>query len=354
VGFDFTIDSRFPQFVMGEAVIYGICVAPWLTLLTRSALCGTLVTAGLPALLQLIMLQPEDISSYALQLAGASSAFIPLIGLPLSWLEFRKCGEPRALPGFDVRASLDPENRKVLTSPKLWQLFKKELQLQRLGVALGLLCLAINFFLDRKSVGLWTILYPSVLALLIGATASADERQFGTWQWQMLLPSSRSIQWAIKVATVLILSSFLSGVLPLEVLRKVGRSQDVPPGAMGFMVFNAVFLSMVGLYASSLCSSGLKAMLLSIFPAVAVIATEIKVASWVVPWMFERYFRFQILLGFPLLVMLSAGVVLFLLLRFAQENHCNGVHQKGRVIQQILHFLVIFAVFHSVVGPKIQ
>jgi hypothetical protein len=287
---------------------------------------------------------------------GASLAFIPLIGLPLSWLEFGRCGEPKTLPTFHHRAGFDPEKREVLTSPRLWQLFKKELLLQRLSIALGLLCLSINFFLDRKSVGLWSILYASVLALLIGATASADERQFGTWQWQMLLPSSRSAQWAIKVATVLLLSSLLSGVFPLEVLRKVGRSQDVPPGALGFMVLNAVFLSMAGLYASSLCSSGLKAMLLSIFPAVAVIATEIKVANWVVPWMwmFERYFRFQILLGFPLLVMVFAGGVLFLLLRFAQENHCNGVHQKGRVIQQILHFLVIFAVFHSIVSPKIQ
>ena len=54
------------------------------------------------------------------------------------------------------------------------------------------------------------ILYGALLAVLIGSLASAEERQNGTLEWQLLLPMAAWKQWAVKVGTVLVLTALLS------------------------------------------------------------------------------------------------------------------------------------------------
>jgi hypothetical protein len=339
----FTTDSSFPNFSITNAMLYGICVAPWLTLLSRSTLCGTFVAAGLPTLLQISL--PEDfenVRSILFQSWRIGIALSPLIALALSRKEFQNSGEPKNLQEISFGSLWDSAAREVLPAPKFWQLCKKELMLQRLSVVLGLFSLGLNFFLDRKSVGLWNILYPSFIALLIGATASAEERQFGTWQWQLLLPSARSIQWVVKVVTVLLLCVLFSAVLPLEILRRFGRAQDIPPGALGFMMVNALCLGLTGLYISSLCSNSLKAMLLAIAPGVIVIATEIKVASWIIFAASELPFD-DIKGRLARLVVLTV-VAWFLLLRFAKENHFSEIRGRGRLLQQLVYLGMILAI----------
>ena len=101
----------------------------------------------------------------------------------------------------------------------------------------------------RDVFGGLTVLYSSVLALLIGSIASAEERQLGTQEWQQLLPMASWKQWALKVGTAIGLSLLLGVALPAVILLKttgaihltglVRRARGAPDGdrSLRFVVF---------------------------------------------------------------------------------------------------------------------
>jgi len=104
-----------------------------------------------------------------------------------------------------------------------------------------------------------------VSSLIVGSLASAEERNLGTLDWQLLLPMSAARQWAVKVTVLVALTLFMTVVLPFVLVWLV------PPGPVRldrWSLLNpakAAVVAMVclttSLYVSSLVSSGVRALI---------------------------------------------------------------------------------------------
>ena len=115
------------------------------------------------------------------------------------------------LPQWERRAVDAMSDATPVRRRPVWQLVK-ELRLQQMTVIVGALYLpwwgamAVLWRFAPEAVtslaGAVAILYGPLLALLSGSLASAEERQLGTMEWQMLLPLPMWKQWAVKTATV--------------------------------------------------------------------------------------------------------------------------------------------------------
>jgi hypothetical protein len=172
-------------------------------------------------------------------------------------------------------------------------------------------------FEDR--IGLLTIIHGGVVALMSGSLASAEEREFGTLESQVLLPMATWEQWAVKAGMALGLTLLLGAGLP-ALLGNLDPSADsirVNPSFTGVMVL----FTAASLYVSSLCASGIRAILGSIF---VIIVTPLLLRSLAVFRLFHSVLPPGRLLPEPYMVpaaaALGAGLVV-LLLRFGLVNH---------------------------------
>jgi len=117
-------------------------------------------------------------------------------------------------------------------------------------------------------------LYAGIIAMLVGALASAEERQLGTLDWQLLVPMPLWQQWTIKVTVALSLAWLLGVLLPRLLFETLPISGYLPRGAFIGGLGTAMLATIVvgSLYISTLCSSGVWALLLSL---PAALATEV-------------------------------------------------------------------------------
>ncbi|HKS36112.1 MAG TPA: ABC transporter permease [Verrucomicrobiae bacterium] len=351
-------------------VLSGLLVAPWLTLLCRSLLAGIVFTASLPFLF-LIMgefaaqvrfgighgTSPET-ENFKAGVIGLMLLAHWVAGGYLGWRRFMRLeaiegpiGElhlPRWLRSRSPTTSvaLKPKRRHPL-----WQLLKKELRLQKIVfVTAGLFVVIVltlwtihqlRLDLDSAFVDITTVFFIGVVSMLIGAVASAEERQLGTAEWQVLLPMAARQQWAVKVATVLGLAVILAAFLPACVLDRVSWGNEVKAELPSLAIYFAGFaaaLATIGLYFSSLCNSGLKAMLISLPAGVGI--------QWLIgivrnhhddglqahrayfgpgPWDW-------LVTSLPPVLLVG----LFLLtLRFAFSNHRSAERSVGRIWRQL-------------------
>lgn len=268
------------------SLLTAVSVAPWLTMLCRSPLAGTVFAVGLAGGLHLVSL-------------GALIAYVKLAGLPGLPLQvfgdrilaglliasaaagaiggWRRFMTLEAIDGrgaevtwplwlrstmvLDEAAHVMPAQR---FSP-LWLLVTKELRLQQMSIAVVAINVAIwlaSLFVVGRSaesdevLASLAVLYGALVAMLIGALASAEERHLGTLTWQMLLPVAAWQQFAVKTLVALTLSLLLAFALPLLLAR-------------GELVVNwasaasMLFLTLGSLLVSSLCNNGLKAMIVA-------------------------------------------------------------------------------------------
>lgn len=131
----------------------------------------------------------------------------------------------------------------------LKQLLLKELRLQRsclffvlaVVVMWGVLLLlpqkgdmaSVDRLLEYIVVGVSLLL---IAPLFVGATLVAEERQMGTWDWQLSLPAPRLLQWVIKIAVgsaivlllAFVLQPFLDSVLASLLSGEGGLGQELP------------------------------------------------------------------------------------------------------------------------------
>jgi len=263
-------------------MLSGLFLAPWLTLVSRSPLFGTIVSMILPFVLGLI--------STSLLVAGGFDQqetpwqplrLIPMIVLSivfgiLGWRKFKNLevidGEIGAAARTSTKVLRAEQIRRQ--SPML-QLFKKNLMLLRMPILLAVLGMLLTVFLNKDQATLWTLVYPATIVVLIGAISSADERQLGVAEWQTLMPVAFWKQWTIKFV-VTWLSALVAGVmLPLLILflktdelQKIGSGDFFQVGGV-FIVASLGFIT-ITLYVSSLCNSGLKALIAAILVNIGV------------------------------------------------------------------------------------
>ena len=151
------------------------------------------------------------------------------LGAFASWWQFTRL-EAIEGPGQEVHLPFwTATSGEAAAAPHsaFWEVVKKELRIQQLTIVVGGIYgigwfatgLLGRYFPDSidLSPGALTLLYGPLLALLAGSLASAEERQLGTLEWQLLLPMAVWKQWFAKVGVALALALLLGLGLPVLV-----------------------------------------------------------------------------------------------------------------------------------------
>lgn len=312
-------DSWAQMIVILLPMLCALFVAPLLTMLCRSPLAGMVFAVMVPVLVgltgQLLATLRFGWATTAVEVSRdfAFAVFwwgmvgVCTVAAVFNWRVFHRL---EAIDGPDQDLQL-PTGWSLSRAPAasgpahrhpVWLLVKKELRIQQMAfVVAGLYLIAWATLSLLRSVvpemagpphgpplGALAILYGALLALLIGSLASAEERQYGTVEWQILLPMATWQQWVVKATSAIILAVLLGIVWPTLLAYLHPSSDDIRPN--GWYAGAVMALTAFGLYVSSLSPSGLKALLLSIpgiWVAVALfgfLASEIDRALYTLRW----------------------------------------------------------------------
>jgi hypothetical protein len=234
---------RFPAWRPGEEryghawlilpTLGAFCVTPWLTMVSRSPVAGAVFTLAVPGLMM-------TAASVLWQFTGRTSGFdvvqdavlfgaIPLFfafGAMAGWRAFMRLevkGDQGAVSVSwpqRTRAAVQSTGLRVRHRP-MRALLAKEFRLQQLSLTLAAV-FAIGWLLFhwqappdmQMALSGLTLLYALLISVLIGMVASAEERQLGTLESQILLPVSAARQWLLKIAVVFTLATILALALP--------------------------------------------------------------------------------------------------------------------------------------------
>ena len=338
--------------VLMLAVLCGVCLAPWFTMVCRSTLAGvifTICTPGMASILSAVLTVVQfgntgmpGATRFELAVFRWSVLGCCAVAGVLNWRMFSRL-EAIDGPHPEVRlpswlrgrtsaidaASLPPARSRYA----YWLLVKKELRLQQMTFVVAgiylLMCAAMLFIRSAvpgffgRAIGPITILYSGLLAVLIGSLASAEERQFGTLEWQVLMPMATWKQWAVKLGTVLGVALLLLVGLPVLLASMLRLEDHIRITAWG--AGTMMFLIIGSLYVSSLCTSGVRALLLSFL----VLFGLGLVAEW-----FGA--AVQRSLHQPLLWLAGLAGFVALALRFGLVNHRSAERGAGRVWRQAI------------------
>lgn len=222
-------------------------------------------------------------------------------------------------------------------------LVKKELGLQRMAFVLVAIYLlgSLRLVSDVPEAiadahGVFTLVYSAVLAVLIGSLASAEERQFGTLESQLLLPLASWRQWAVKAVMTVGLALLFAVGLPALIVASRGRAIRINE----LYACAVLILAVTSLYVSSFCSSGIRALLLSFLAA-----------FFVTPVFMVLNSGHRHLTTLPAIVL--AGF-LILVLWFGLENHRSAEHRAwliGRQVFVMTGCLALAGAVLAVLGP---
>ena len=353
----------------------GLFVAPWLTMACRNPIAGTVFTLTIPGVLlvagELIGIAKYGhgpvMEAFRMAFVWYGTLGFCAIGGVMSWFLFKRL-EAIHGPGQDMRLPhwLRSGNAARAAAAQLtkynpvWLLVKKELRLQQLPLVLAALYALVwttaawstTLVSDSGysyALGTATVLYAGLLSMLVGSSASAGERQIGTLEWQVLLPIAAWKQWAVKVGVVWGLAMLLALGLPAALLS-VSRLIRVNAASFPQMepaTIAVTLLATGSLYVSSLCRSGLWALLMSI-PAVVGSAMFLQLAfEWLGNPAYAAARRLASgmtpILRRPVYFMPPRTLTLLLIvgfiaivLRFALTNHRSADRAARRVWTQVI------------------
>ena len=298
-------DAEATQMLVLLVLACSLLLAPVLTLLTRSVLGGAVFAMAVPGIAMITAELLAYVRYGAVDGPGPQALKLTLFswtvlvacvaGAGMTWRVFSRL-EVVEGPGQDISfPSLLPWRRdRGSDAPAsserhpIWLTFLKELRLQSMTfviagayIAVWMLVMVLRR-LYPDFVGLplvpLSIMYMLMLAIVTGALAAAEERQFGTLQSHLLLPMAVWQQWLVKAATVLIVALLIGAAVPAALSAVSGTPPDRPLPLRAWEPLTAavVVLSMSSLYVSSLCSSGVRAVIFSM-PVIGVSAAWIQV-----------------------------------------------------------------------------
>jgi len=336
---------------LGLPVIGAIFVAPLMTMIARGVLGGALMSCFAGGLVWLVLMieaawrlggNIDDAGSNALRnLPFAIIALSAVTGL-LGWRRFMRL---EALEG-DFGAISFPRllgtSNQRRHSP--WRaLIVKELHLQQLTLGITLQYLVTWAVLSWVIIAVpaWssfplsvvTVVYCMILPVIVGATASAEERHAGTHGWQLLQPVAAWQQWLVKVLVVIVLSGVCGLGLPMLLATLL---QDKTAFELGSRLATAcLFLTCAALYVSTISTSTVKTMVLALPIGLGLGLLLQTVARTLGPGMFSSasdLLRF----GWIAAVMSPAFVAIVtpLLLWFGFVNHSSTEQPVARAIGQ--------------------
>jgi hypothetical protein len=346
----------------------GLFVAPWLTLVSRSTLAAVVFTVAIPGVLAV----GSDLGGaaiYGLQNAAQIDRFklvvfwpgmvtICAIGAIASWRMFMRLeviegpGPAIQLPGWVGGRS--EATAEALSRPRhcVRMLLAKELRLHQMACVVAALFvvswLAVTALErsvpdpHRLPLNGLAVLYGGVMAMLIGAMASAEERHLGTAEWQILLPMPAWQQWALKASVALGLALLLGVGLPAALRYLVPAGDDVHQVARAWREVTGavVILTSASLYVSSLCASGVRALVLTLPTMVASALFVVAAGDFIGRVLFRLVHQagrrsFRPVDVSLVLVPIGAGLAV-LLLWLAFHNHRWADRHAARTVKQAL------------------
>ena len=331
----------------------GLFLAPWLTIVTRSALAGAVFSIALPMIILSFMV--------ATDIKGSAILAVSALGSVLTWrifLRLEALDEGRGhigVPAWLKRPMV--EDRPRPAPGWLGPLVHKELRLQQMtfvvsalyAAAWAAMLVARRFDPDYLDVGprvyAVTGLHSGIIALMAGALPAADERQYATADWQALLPIATWKQWLLKAALAIGLAVGLGLGLPALLGWIHPWPDDVEFSWEQIHIL--VLLAATALYVSSVSTTGLRALLAAI-PIVA----GASVASATVlyplmsalrriggPWAYSLVGPATLDASSARLVAIIAisvllGGLTLLLLGMGLRNHRSADRSRGRLLRQ--------------------
>ncbi len=242
--------------IQGISVISSILVTPWLTLALRHTLAGAVFSISLPIVILLLsqgvaiglnyLVLPEDSSKQVMiTLFGSGVALLWIVGGILGYRTFMRLESLEGhatvvrLPSWmrAKRAAVTTGESSVRSSPKsAWRnLVTKEIRLQAMVPLVGglfVLAWAVDNLLAWWTSKLPGNAYGSGVSLLEPASAiyipfiiifasvlaCAEDRQMGTWTWNLMQPMSARRQWFVKAVVTLLVCLAFTLVLPMSLL----------------------------------------------------------------------------------------------------------------------------------------
>ena len=316
--------TRVTATIVVLGVLCGLFIAPWLTMMCRNPLAGAVFPIPIAGwtwlLVDMFAMEPLKITVFSRAMMGFCA-----VAAVLGWRKFMRL---EARDGRGPHVHMQWSSPAAVAAPArrrhpVWWLVRKELGLQQMALVVFVIYLLSSVGVgghlpDRvgDTHGILTPLYSGLLALLIGSLASAEERQFGTLESQLLLPVASSTQWVVKVGVALGLSLLFAVGLPALIIAWRG-------GAIRINEWYAcaiLTLTVTSVYMSSLCNTGIRALLLSVLatPFVMVVGAHS-------------------IVGRPHLTVPQAvliGGLLILALWFGLENHRSAEHGVWRIARQ--------------------
>ena len=350
-------------------VLCGLCLAPWLTMACRSPTAGAALTVAVPSVLAMLgweiafRIGAQAYAAFMIAFLWRSTLTICAIGAVATWRMFVRleaiegCAEDLSLPQFPRlrRERKSSGARSAATSltrrHPIWLLVIKELRVQQPALFLtGLYLfgwLAVALRVTGGSLAFNTALsafYALLLAMLAGSLGSAEERQLGTIEWQVLQPVAMWRQWAVKIVVVLGLPMLLGMGLP-TLLAHVGPAAGGKPLVGQPLATSVLLLTAGSLYVSSLCASGAWALVMSLSVTFGAIFFQNEVLGRVghavdAAWMFSGPTPSGVNLPGSQVVhvldLLLIAALIVLLWRFALTNHRSADRSAWRLGTQVI------------------
>ena len=373
--------ARFALVVL--PVLCGLFLTPLLTMICRSTLAGMIFGISAMALTWFVTLaiawfgfgiEPDAAEHLILgRWTLGVIVLCPLAGV-LGWRRFTGLeAAETASPALHLPRWLKSAQGARLHSP-LRALTVKEVHLQQMafvvaglyviGWAISVLLRPYIASLATFPVGAVMLLYCMGLAIMIGALASAEERQHGTLDWQLLQPTPAWQQWMVKIGVTLALALLFGVGLPLLLIQLTPHASVPAIRMSGNLAVLIVLLTASSAYISSLCSSGVRAMVLSL-PIGMAVAYFVQMANGALRWVTLK-------LAGPLMADIVSGaiapssvdpadVLIFaargfsftlvpLLLWFGFVNHTASERAARRILRQIAWIALVIMTGIVLVG----
>jgi hypothetical protein len=369
----------------GLTIIFlsALFVTPFLTMLTRSAVAGLVFSVALPGVLMTIINVVADVRFGAgareeIALFRETAFWRAMIGITMTaavgvWWMFMRLeaiegrGQDLHLPrwlSWTAGAGSDAPMRR---RHPMFELVRKELHLQQMAlVVAGISAVLMGVAMLGRYVGSdvsqvfipISMVYMAAMPFLIGSMASAEERQVGTREWQLLLPVAAGTQWRVKAGVAIALALVLGVGLPalMAWIWNIPGGFRVWPSA----VITLVLLTSVSLYVSSLTTTGIRALLISVAVCAAgmilvsylVVLAERLLRGWgmrrpLAAWWYSSEWVWFAGMS------LAAGLISLLLLNFASMNHGSAERPRVQLRGQvgwIAATAVVFAVGLALLG----
>jgi hypothetical protein len=343
-------------------MLVGLCVAPWITLVCRNALAGTVFTVAIPYVVSGIAVM-IPLFSFPVTGLGAGgyvslqiSACLLLLGVCwFGWHAGRR--KFLALEAVEIGGFL-PRNRKIIPSERReviarspkdmpgspwWRLIHKELRLQLITLlpAAGLWVTLLTWQLRgdiSDTLPMISFFWALMTCLLVGALGSAEERQLGISEWQALAPVAAWRQWALKCVVLFAWVALLVLVVPGLIVHRGSWDYSLAEvfGAARWFAPFMVMMVAVCLYVSSLSGTTIQAVLISLPSCGAMLW-----AATLMNFRLDRNFGRPPVRNFDenhaVLLPPLAVIVFFLLLLlwFAGKNHFSAERGMSRIARQI-------------------